>query len=533
MANKERGPKSTSPVKPHSRWPSWLAVFICLVAWLSLAPVGAPGEAIKRLISFSTGFCSTCQKQELDPSVPFIKSISGEAVPADLEAIATELAKRTRVQIVEADGRFSYILHAGGESKTLFTTSRDIKGLQEGEARIKELVALKIKELGEEPLKASFALENELVEEQKSLSTEESDSKPLILSRSPQLVELYGIEAALKRSLPSHLAPGDKRGLKFYFLKAPLYKEELGFAYYATDKDKHKAIYFTPGATDNLRPTEKDAPSWSGQSRFKRDGHYFDTIESLLMHELAHNHQERMGWEDPESKVLDTMSEKLGFVKTQDPQSAVRVFYIKVARGKIETQNKSETQNKFESQPSSEAQADSEAVDPYVYFKVERPTNAKLGKRWLRVNLQGQLLDKNGKVASKVEEAQTFSNKEMRALALVRPATDYFDNPIEVFAESMRLFRMGGEARELLYQESPFLYKITAEQDQAELDLYFGYYKVFERRTLFKGDKPVSTTELDSIQPVFTRNWQGEVVRFSPELAEAIKTKEQSLNPSN
>lgn len=457
----------------------------------------------------------------MDPSVPFIKSISGEAVPADLEAQATELAKRTRVQIVETDGRFSYILHAGGESKTLFTTTRDAKGLQEGEARIKELVVQKIKELGEEPFKASFALENELVEEQKSLSAHQSESNPLILSRSPQLVELYGIEAALKRSVPSHLAPGDKQGLKFYFLKAPLYKEEVGFAYYATDKDKRKAIYFTPGATDNLRPTEKDAPSWASQSRFKRDGYYFDTVESLLLHELAHNHQERMGWEDQDSKVLDTMSDKLGFVKTQDPQSGVRVFYIKVARDKIEPQNKSETQ------------AEPLPTDPYVYFKVERPTNAKLGKRWLRVDLQGQLLDQNGKAVSKVEEAHILSNKEMRAIALVRPATDYFDNPIEVFAESMRLYRMGGEARQLLYQESPLLYKITAAQDQAELDLYFGYFKVFEKRSLYKGDKPVSTTEIDSVQPVFTRDWQGELVRFSPELAEAIKAKEKSLNPSN
>ncbi|MBX9939941.1 MAG: hypothetical protein K2Y32_11845 [Candidatus Obscuribacterales bacterium] len=532
MANKERGPKSTSPITRHSRWPSWLAVFVCLVAWLSLAPVGAPGEAIKRLISFSTGFCSTCQKQELDPSVPFIKSISGEAVPADLEAMATELAKRTRVQIVENDGRFSYILHAGGESKTLFTTTRDAKGLQEGEARIKELVTLKIKELGEEPLKASFALENELVEEQKSLSTNQSESKPLILSRSPQLVELHGIEAALKRSFPSHLAPGDKQGLKFYFLKAPLYKEELGFAYYATDKDKRKAIYFTPGATDNLRPTEKDAPSWASQSRFKKDGYYFDTIESLLIHELAHNHQERMGWEDQDSKVLDTMSDKLGFVKTQDPQSGARVFYIKVARDKIEPQSKTETSTKSENQAESETQAEPLPTDPYVYFKVERPTNAKLGKRWLRVDLQGQLLDQSGKAVSKLEEAHILSNKEIRAIALVRPATDYFDNPIEVFAESMRLYRMGGEARDLLYQESPLLYKITAEQDQAELDLYFGYFKVFEKRTLFKGDKPVSTTEIDSVQPVFTRNWQGDLVRFSPELVEAIKAKEKSLGPN-
>lgn len=549
-------PEPTPREKPSWRWASPLVLLLFILTWLSFAPAGAPGHAVKRFISFTTGFCSSCAKQEIDPSVPFVKSMSGAPVAPDLEEKARQFALETHVQIVEDEGRFNYLLHARGEAIKLFSTAASLEGLQEGRGKLAGVIDEKLKALKEGDLKATFALENELVEEQKSLAVAGTDSpngevkgdavgevkggqakeaKPMqakrILARTPRLDELWGVEAALARSKPSHLAPGDRLGIKFYFLKDPLYKEEQGYAYYTTDKDGRKAIYVTPGATDKLRPTDADAPIWARPTRFKPGGHYFDTIESLMLHELAHNHQERMGWESGDA-VMVRMTESLGYVRAVDPQTGVRVFYIKVplAPSPVSTTPSVSTPPVSPSEAATAFAIPAQSTEEkFAYYRVERPVDAKLGKRWLRVNLDGQYLDRDGKVVA-AAKAEAISNADMQKLAMVKPASNYFDNPIEVFAEGMRLFRMGGEARDTLLTEAPLVYQLVKEEDQAELDRFYGFYKVHEKRTLHKDGKPVTTEETDSDQPVYTRNWNGELVKYSAALQEDLRAREAKLS---
>ena len=542
--------------RPSWRWASPLVLLLIILTWLSFAPAGAPGHAVKRFISFTTGFCSSCARQEIDPSVPFVKSMSGAPVAPDLEEKAKQFALETHVQIVEDEGRFNYLLHARGEPIKLFSTDASLEGLQEGRSKLAGVIDAKLKALQEGDLKASFALENELVEEQKSLAGANTDSPngevkgdavgeaksgkakeatPIqakrILARTPRLDELWGVEAALARSKPSHLAPGDRLGIKFYFLKDPLYKEEPGYAYYTTDKDGRKAIYVTPGATDKLRPTDADAPVWARPTRFKPGGHYFDTIESLMLHELAHNHQERMGWENGD-EVMARMTASLGYVKAVDPQTGVRVFYLKVPLAPLPASAPpaavAGSVSPEEAAGATALPAQS-AAEKFAYYRVERPVDQKLGKRWLRVNLEGQYLDRDGKVVA-AAKAEAISNADMQKLALVKPASNYFDNPIEVFAEGMRLFRMGGEARDTLFVEAPLVYQLVKEEDQAELNLFYGFYKVHEKRTLHKAGKPVTTEETDSDQPVYTRNWNGELVKYSGAVADDLRTREAQLS---
>lgn len=80
---------------------------------LRLAPAGAPkhGEALISLHDRSLLFL---QSKELDSSSPYVKSMSGQPLEQTLEAKAKTPAEANHIQVVEADGLFTYIIHAGG-----------------------------------------------------------------------------------------------------------------------------------------------------------------------------------------------------------------------------------------------------------------------------------------------------------------------------------------------------------------------------------------------------------------------------------
>lgn len=493
-----------------------VVLVVSTLAWLSFAPAGAPGNMVKRFISYTTGLCSSCKKQELDSSSPYVKSMSGQPLEQTLEAKAKAFAEANHIQVVEADGLFTYIIHAGGEPHKLFNTPSTEDGLKAAQSLLDRVIADKIAEMAKEPLRAAFAVENELVESQKViLKTNAAAETKTILARRPRLDELYGVEAALKRSRPSHMAPGNKMGVKFYFLREPLYKEEIGYAYYTTDKDSLKAIYVTPGATDKIRATEADAPIWALPSRFT-PGHYFDTIESLILHELAHNHQERMGWEQEGSSILQKMTDDFGFVKTVDADN-VRLFLIKVKTDKADIGSVIPASAPLPPEGSASAATAAAPTGPaYDLYRVERPVNSEKGKRWLRVNDKLQYLDENGQVVDKADKAKSLTNSQVRQSALIQMPSDYFDTPIEVFAEGMRMYRMGGDARAALDKDAPFVAKIVKEQDQAEINLASGYIKIVEKRTMVKNGTVTILDDITYDQPMAVRNDDGQLVPFTP-----------------
>jgi exonuclease VII small subunit len=58
----------------------------------------------------------------------------------------------------------------------------------------------------------------------------------------------------------------------------------------------------------------------------------------------------------------------------------------------------------------------------------------------------------------------------MMAEALVTPPTFYFENPAELYAEGMKLYRLSASAREHLEKVSPRLYEIIKRDNQREID---------------------------------------------------------------
>lgn len=476
-----------------------------LLVWLGFGQgTGDFGSAVRREFTRSTGFCLSCRKADVDPTISFVKSALDSAdIPAEIEQKARTFAADNGLQIQLDGDSFRYLLFVKNERLELFTTPATAEGLTSAADKLDQAVNAKLAEMATAPCNAKFARENELVEKQKSKSKDgtTTDTDKLILARRPKLGELYGVEAALKRSRPSNMAAGDKTGLKIYFLKDSLYKEESHFAYFTTDKDGRPAIYVNAGTTDGLRPTELDAPSWALSTRFGRDGTFFDTVESLFLHELAHNHQARMAW-DKDEAAQKQMNAALGFVSYVDDKTRQTVYLIEVRA------------------------ADDAADKSLRYFRLSNRSVAEKDKRWYRTDTTGAYLDAAGKIVDSEEKAFSLSNKEVQARALVPPSSNYFDTPSEIYAEAMKALRMGGEARQSLLALSPALYKIVLEEDQKELNAAFGYVKVTETRTLVKAGQESALAPSTRIEPTFMRGWDGLIVPYSPAAASALQQAE-------
>jgi hypothetical protein len=479
-----------------------------LLVWLGFGQgTGSFGSAVRKQFSRSTGFCLDCKSFDVDTSLPFVKSaVDAADVPSDLENQARTLATRTGVQI-QLDGEdFHFVLYVKKQRLELFRAPATAEGLTAGAAAIDAAIGEKIKELAQVPYFAAVAGENELVEKQKSLDKHgvASETEVMILARQARLGELYGIEAALARSNPSYLARGKSTGIKFYFLKDALYKEESHFAYFTTDKDGRAAIYITAGTTDKLQPTELDAPVWAAARRFNQDGTFFDTVESLIMHELAHNHQARMGWNDAATtdgqSVRARMTEATGFASYTDSTTQQTVYLIKTKGDQ--------------------------------YFRLDSRSTPESQKRWFRSDKNGQFLDATG---------AAVDNQEIESIAVIRPSSHYFDTPDEIFAEALKALRMGGAARQSLITLSPKLYALVKEEDQKEINLAYGYISVVETRTLHKGEsaaaagenKNTSETSLavvTRVEPVMMRGWDGTLVTYSAAAADSLAQAEKAAS---
>jgi len=67
-----------------------------------------------------------------------------------------------------------------------------------------------------------------------------------------------------------------------------------------------------------------------------------------------------------------------------------------------------------------------------------------------------------------------ISEEQMRGLALIKPATTYCNNPIEVEAEALTALRLGGATLARFIAECPELYNIVQQRDQEEIDRVYG-----------------------------------------------------------
>ena len=98
---------------------------------------------------------------------------------------------------------------------------------------------------------------------------------------------------------------------------------------------------------------------------------------------------------------------------------------------------------------------------------------------WLAIDEQGHYLDKAGHPCPDNDKttAARLDAGQMREAALIRPATYYFSNPLEMAAEALALFREGPEQRRQLLKDSPGLYRFTKNQDQKDINEAYGLSK--------------------------------------------------------
>lgn len=345
--------------------------------------------------------------------------------------------------IITADGQgYQYFLDTGGQRKLLFTTKSESDEWELAEARLNELVQQKEMQLQQE-FNVTFGRQNEPTT-QEGFGRLSHCIQPL-KCRQPRLDELYGLEAALNHSKPSYFLDGQHmhQGIKFLFMKQT--RNGAALAEWGFDKDKRPGIFVEPLTQSHPYPTEQGAPS---QIKGR-------TIEAIIAHELSHNSMYRMGW-DPYKSQKWPFAKRIGW----------RTFW------------------NSRLQEYSWVFCSTEGDD--VFY---RRTQSGY---WVRCDLSGRKLQANGLPARGWTNAKIISSDVMRKLAVVTPGTDYFVNPLEMFAEGLMMFRLSAASRNQLCQRSPALYSAVSEFDQLEIDKTYG-------------------------EGLYIRNPQGELVRSKPE----------------
>ncbi|MEZ4537430.1 MAG: hypothetical protein R3D26_20880 [Cyanobacteriota/Melainabacteria group bacterium] len=236
--------------------------------------------------------------------------------------------------------------------------------------------------------------------------------------RDPNMRELKGVEAALSKASPSHKG-ADGKPLTFYFLKDKSFSPGSdGAAAYHPNVNGRPAVVVDPGSTDKAPITEKDRKD-PGHA----DHNNHRSIESLIIHELAHNSEE---------KVFKNPSEQAD-------------FYRKIGWDTIP------------GQPPGPGSWMLKGKDGRGYAP---PADGGMGK-WERIN-------RDGRVSAKVDR------ERVERLAKEKPATDYFEGPHEMLAEAATMLKLGDGHRSHLMEKNPKLYNLIKGFDQREIDQSFG-----------------------------------------------------------
>lgn len=310
----------------------------------------------------------------------------------------------------------------------MFQTEASDKGLDEARQKLKELVEAKIDSIKKD-FRVTFSREGENVVKQWVRKDDCSyEQGKMIKARDPMLKELVGIEAALLRSQPSNVAP-DGKGAKIHFLTAK--KSDDAQAAYHIREGGRSQVYFDPGMTEEKTILEADSEA------LKRNIQY--SIEAITVHEFAHSAQRNMDW-DVQARQ-DKFASETGWAPYEDAKTYEHSFLLKGKNGE--------------------------------FFKRGRDhcTDSTV---WALADSSGNLLGADGKPVEKFKDAKVETADHVRQNAVVKPPTEYFSNPLEMYAEGLMLFRLGPAYRESLLKQSPQMYKSVKKFDQDEINKVYG-----------------------------------------------------------
>lgn len=159
-------------------------------------------------------------------------------------------------------------------------------------------------------------------------------------------------------------------------------------------------------------------------------------LEYVLLHELSHHSQYRMGL-NPLAPFDWKMTNSLGWRTYTNPLTGETDWAIATTTGLL-----------------------------YKYSNAMR--------RWISCNKAGQPVDCIGSRVAHQRDADHMTTKEIAAIAKVRPCTAYMNNPLEVMAEGLAMYRMSEHHRSILLKKSPELYEIIKDFDQKLIAKHYG-----------------------------------------------------------
>lgn len=359
---------------------------------------------------------------------------------------------KNQVEVSEKQGKYEYSLAVNGERKVLFETAADDGGLRDAETKLSTLIDEKIVSIESAPAYQGVTIsrDGDFVGKMRIRGgTPMTDATKDVYARTPTLAEIYGVEAALDSSMPS-LRGLKGEGVKFYFLKDVNPRGAGVFAYFDYDAAQQPAVFFQAGKGEKRPITNLDPPK---NSHLGGNQGTDASIQSLTQHELAHHHQKKRGW-DTES-VMTKIAEEIGWKAFHNAKTNQTDYLLK----------------------SKETGTDGQ---PLFY---------RFTGQWVLSTESGQNAGKNGQPLPDGTPPITVTNAEMRKLALVPPSTDYFRDPIEMFAEALMLYRSGPDGRKQILSgpgdatgssgdatgsAGDALFKVVAREDQLEIDETFG-----------------------------------------------------------
>lgn len=260
--------------------------------------------------------------------------------------------------------------------------------------------------------------------------------------RSAKLAELFALDYALAHSAPSHLVENSGRGVHVYFLRE---RRTCGvIAEWGFDRDNQPAIFIEP----NYQSTPKGKH-----------------LEFVLIHELAHNAEVRMGL-DPYCPESWPLARQLGWFSFSNPETGEKGWMM----------------------------SSTESANHFYKF-------AQLSGMWVRCNRNGQPLTDNGTRVERQIDARRLSPEQMKNFAAVRPPTLYFCNPMEMVAEALMMLRSSRANRQHFMRANPWLYDLLKRHDQEEIDGCCVQKKCLRSPDgLLVADNPSSNSELSEFE---------------------------------
>lgn len=335
-------------------------------------------------------------------------------------------ASSHHLDVIRNGIRFEYRIQADGALHHLFSTEASEAGLKDADKELEQIKTSLMSGLADK-YKVLFALPGEEIDNQRA-TAESTTRGQMIKSRAPELYELYGIYAALEKAGTSSLSADNSTGVKIYFPEDRLITDLSSLATYQRDKNDKPSIYLYK--TDVSYITENDLPADQKALPFT-DRQRSETMEGMIVHELGHHQLDKLGYSKTESG--DKLFEEMGWVHRLEPNNQIDDWLLK---GKsIDADGKNAT---------------------YTY------SWEGLFAKWTRWSVDKGPIDKDGHTV-RAQDAQSFSEEEIRNEALVAPASWYFENPEEEYAEAFRMYKLGDESRQALQKTSPKLYAMVKD----------------------------------------------------------------------